>query len=115
VLGGTAAGGAGEKYTSSAQQLGQRQPFIAVLYCRGDARAGWHLLRVSLRPFLAFWINPLVAPRSFFVCARKLAQNTHLNPCPFSPQIQLNLRGTLVVDGGGASHGGWPKLWWPEL
>jgi hypothetical protein len=22
----------------------------------------------------AFWINPLVAPRSFFVCARKLAQ-----------------------------------------
>jgi hypothetical protein len=22
----------------------------------------------------ALWINPLVAPRSFFVCARKLAQ-----------------------------------------
>jgi hypothetical protein len=30
--------------------------------------------RIKLICTAAFWIDPLVAPRSFFVCARKLAQ-----------------------------------------
>ena len=34
-----------------------------------------------------FWINPLVAPRSFFVCARKLAQKHTSIPAWAAPKI----------------------------
>ena len=49
----------------------------------------------------ALWINPLVAPRSFFVCARKLAQkHTSLPAAQLGQKMGLKLlRKTLKLAG----------------
>ena len=53
-----------------------------------------------------FWINPLVAPRSFFVCARKLAQkHTSIPPAPSTsgPTAPLRSRSTSTTPWCGSS------------